>query len=91
MIGVHPRFQCTPLQVRYDYALHRGIVFLQDDDCTDMTGAIAVFQQLDPDVIEIVTKNERGGGTTYICRHGRWSAERRRWYGRRLQRSEASR
>jgi hypothetical protein len=43
-------------------------------DCTDMTGCIALFTAIDPDVREIQTFNEGGIDTTYK-RFGHFDAD----------------
>jgi hypothetical protein len=47
--------QCSLKRLEYNPETRIGMLWLGDGECTDMSGAIAVFQRIDPEVQTIVT------------------------------------
>lgn len=69
---VFNRLQALPLFASYDYIKRNGLMILQADGCTDMTGCIEYFQRIDPDVEHIVTWSDGAGKTVYRKLAGEW-------------------
>lgn len=47
--------QCDVIELRYDFEYARGCLILPPDTCVDMSGAIALFERVDPRVLQIET------------------------------------
>lgn len=51
----HPGTQCYLRKLFYDFQKRKGTLYMGEDSCCDMGGTIAMFQAIDPDVVEIQT------------------------------------
>jgi hypothetical protein len=49
------RFQCCVQRLEYDFTTRTGLLVMNDDECTDMSGCIKVFEGIDPQVKPIRT------------------------------------
>lgn len=61
-------------KLAYDFAARTGTLSLPPLCCTDMTGAIALFQRIDPQVEQIETFAGGQRDTTYALVFGQWQA-----------------
>ena len=65
----------VPEHLTYDYRTRRGVLYLPAGTCGDMTGCIALFEQIDPAVLEVDTIAGRHLDTYYIkFKDGTWNA-----------------
>jgi hypothetical protein len=71
-----PELQCCALAVIYNWRTRAGIIVLPEYNCTDMAGAIALFERLDPHVRTIVTTSGDDVDTRYEQSGGEWRAYR---------------
>jgi hypothetical protein len=68
---------CCLKRLEYDAETQIGTLWLADGHCTDMNGAISVFEGIDPDVLVIVTMSGEEPDTSYIrADDGKWRAVR---------------
>lgn len=72
----HDLMQCYVRSIHYNFERKRGQVVMGNEGCTDMSGCIAFFEQIDPKVQRI----ETGYGndqldTVYRKRGNDWVAE----------------
>lgn len=68
--------QCHLQKLLYDFNERRGDLMLARRDCTDMTGVIAFFKNIDPEVKSIYTWSKRDMNTSYHRRFdGTWRAQ----------------
>ena len=58
----------------YDFTTRTGVLVLPELCCTDMGGAIALFETIDPGVTRIETVAGETPDTTYTRRGGDWLA-----------------
>lgn len=58
--------QCYVLRMSYDFALRTGEVWMPEGSCSDMTGAIEWFSDIDDGVKTIITWAGGKLDTTYI-------------------------
>ena len=70
---------CRVRELRYDFERRRGYMRLPWGNCTDMSGAIALFKRIDPRVREIDTFEEDEEGnpladTRYRLETSGWQA-----------------
>ncbi|CAN7202586.1 hypothetical protein LJR030_000524 [Rhizobium sp. LjRoot30] len=71
------RTQCYLHRVHYDFDEQRGILIMGRSSCTDMSGAIRLFEAIDPGVRLIETFAENVPDTIYrkhTERFGGWRA-----------------
>jgi hypothetical protein len=70
------RLMCFPVAVYYDFASHVGRLELDEGDCTDMDGAIALFVGIDKRCKRIETYSGRVPDTVYVRSNDRadWQA-----------------
>ena len=69
--------QCYVKRVVYDFDTRRGILMMEEDSCTDMNGAIKLFQAIDPNVKAIDTFAGTRPDTSYrrhSAKFGGWKA-----------------
>ena len=71
-----PELQCCALAVIYNWRTRAGIIVLPEYNCTDLAGAIALFERLDPHVRTIVTTSGDDVDTRYEQSGGEWRAYR---------------
>lgn len=60
--------------LRYNVETRTGVLYLPPYCCTDMDGAIAMFQNIDPNVARIVTVAGVVEDTVYEQIRGKWTA-----------------
>lgn len=79
----HPLLQCSVRQIVYDWEARTGHVYMPRMNCTDMSGCIAVFKLIDPDVERIYTYEQDDSreayevympDTAYLRGSGTWRA-----------------
>lgn len=71
------RTQCYLHRVMYDFEARRGVLVMDEGSCTDMSGAISVFEAIDPEVKRIDTYAADKPDTVYrrhSDRLGGWQA-----------------
>lgn len=75
------RFQCFVRGLSYHFSDKHGTVYMDSDSCVDMSGCIAVFTQIDPEVERISTINETDDGVYRLDAsyrrksNGEWACE----------------
>ena len=74
----HNELQCYVRSVSYDFNEKRGVAYLDEGSCTDMSGCIAFFERIDPEVLNIMTVADKKDDTLYTRRNGEWTALFRR-------------
>ena len=47
------RLQCGVVSLAYDFRSHTGQLYLPEGHCCDMTGCIALFEAIDPNVVAL--------------------------------------
>jgi hypothetical protein len=83
----HKEMQTCVASVLYDWEIRSGTVVVDSDCCVDMTGTIAFFQRIDPQVRRIFTFAGADGETrerdvAYVKVDDEWLAiEPRAWRG----------
>lgn len=65
---------CEVRYLTYNFPSRCGELVLADGQCTDMGGCIGLFQKIDPNVAQIVTKTHQGIDTIYWLINGQWQA-----------------
>lgn len=70
----HEGAQCYVVALRYDFVERRGRLIMGDDSCTDMSGAIRMFEAIDPGVQSIATFAGATPDTSYVRVNGKWEA-----------------
>lgn len=73
----NPDLQCFVRSLEFDFRTLVGTLHLARGECCDMTGAIALFQHLSPNVWRIVTFAGTEPDAVYIKADGHWRAELR--------------
>ena len=68
----HTGLQCCVLTVRYDYRTRHARLDMEDGDCCDMTGCIAFFKAIDPQVRMIETFSGPERDTSYVKQGDSW-------------------
>ncbi len=66
--------QCHVERLHYDFAKRYGHLVMTEGDCTDMTGAIQLFQAIDANVEAIDTLSGEAPDTCYRKIDGKWQA-----------------
>lgn len=76
------RLQCHVARLEYDWSTRTGILWLPERNCTDMAGAIRLFQAIHDQVERIECFVEREGDsearmadTLYTKVEGQWRAQ----------------
>lgn len=70
-----PSLVTSVQRLEYDYESQRGILYMPTHCCTDMGGAVRLFQHIDPKVRVIYTFAGQAEDTVYFKeRSGLWSA-----------------
>ena len=70
----HDKLMCDVSSIKYDYDTRVGHVNITYG-CTDMTGTIGLFQNIDPKVKAIYTVSMgTGQDTIYLFTRGEWRA-----------------
>lgn len=70
----HTELQCFVESIEYDFELRLGSVHIDAGGCTDMSGAITLFERIDPTVIRIETFSDDKQDTVYVRRESGWVA-----------------
>lgn len=74
----HEDLVCSVIRVSYRFPSRAGDLFLEADHCCSMSGAIRMFEKIDPDV-EIISSFSGGRpDTIYVKQSGGWAAYDRR-------------
>lgn len=68
--------QTSVLAVHYDFLTRTGTLHMAPQCTTDMTGAIALFTAIDPDVQRIETIAGDHLDTAYVYTAGGWESRR---------------
>ena len=68
------RLKCGVVSLAYDFRSRTGQLYLPDGHCCDMTGCIALFQAIDPDVTAIKTYSGDKADTAYRKKGTEWKA-----------------
>lgn len=66
--------QCFVSELRYDYTTKTGTLVLGRNSATDMSGCIALFKRIDPEVTDILTLEGKKPDTSYHLIGGKWQA-----------------
>lgn len=69
--------QCDVVSLSYDFSARKGVLHLDEGNCTDMSGCIGIFVAIDPDVRRIDTIAGKITDTVYVRRGDRWFASER--------------
>lgn len=67
----HEEMQCFVIEIKYEPVTRTGTVLIADGNCTSMSGAVDLFEKIDPEVRRIDTvqcghARLRRRDTTYI-------------------------
>jgi len=68
------RLKCNVVSLAYDFHSHTGQLYLLDGDCCDMTGCVALFEEIDPKVTAINTYSGDHADTVYRKEGKEWNA-----------------
>ncbi len=71
-----PEFQCCAISVIYNWRTRAAILVLPELNCTDMAGAIAFCERIDPRVVNIITVVGDELDTRYALSGVRWVSYR---------------
>lgn len=71
-----PRLQCSYIGLNYNPRDRMGLLWVARGNCTDMTGCIRMFWDIDPDVVlvEVVDPTDSARTIHYRRRGDRWYA-----------------
>jgi hypothetical protein len=70
----HREIMCHPLSVTYDFSTGSGLLVMDEGDCCDMAGCIALFSRIDPNVQHIQTVAGSKRDTAYQRKGEEWRA-----------------
>lgn len=70
----HETLMCGAIKLEYDFVRHTGHLWMEDDNCTDMAGAIKIFTAIDSDAVLIITYAGDRKDTLYRKQNGEWNA-----------------
>ena len=70
----HPELQCAVHGLDYDFTTRTGTLHMANGHCCDMSGAIAMFERIDPAVETIRTNAGDVSDTAYRRRGDGWVA-----------------
>lgn len=71
----HSGLQCNVVSLTYDFCQQVGRLRMEDYSCCDMTGCIALFEKIDPEVRKIKTFSGEKRDTEYVRQpRGGWRA-----------------
>ena len=65
-----PVLQCQVESLHYDYDRREGLLRLPDYNCVDMSGCLALFGVIDPNVARIITIEGATGDSAIYERQG---------------------
>lgn len=68
------RLKCHVVSLTYEFHTHTGQLYLLDGDCCDMTGCVALFEGIDPEVKAIKTYSGDKADTVYRKKGTEWNA-----------------
>ena len=68
----HPGMQTSVISVTYEWGCGIGVLYQSAGCCTDMSGCIAFFERIDPNVQTIVTVAGLLFDAVYVKRDGEW-------------------
>ncbi len=66
--------KCSVRKLTYDFEERVGHLFLEDGNCTDMSGCIKLFRAIDPEVVGILTFAGGRKDTGYFLANGKWQS-----------------
>jgi hypothetical protein len=70
-----PQLQTAVHSIAYDFDLRVGVIEMPAHYCCDMSGAIAYFKKIDPDVRQVQTYEARVADIVYtLTDEGEWLA-----------------
>jgi hypothetical protein len=67
------RLKCRVESISYYFSLRAGIVYVGRGECCDMSGIIALFQDIDPFVYHIETRSGDDPDFVYLLRGDSWT------------------
>jgi hypothetical protein len=70
----HPTLMCEIKSLSYDFDEKVGTLVMEDGDCCDMAGCIALFEAIDPAVKGIATISGEQPDTMYVRSASGWVA-----------------
>ena len=70
----HSKLMCNAKTIQYDFDKKTGTLIMLDGDCCDMSGCIAFFEMIDPDVRPIATISGTAPDTSYVRTGSGWVA-----------------
>jgi len=70
----HDGLMCFVERLEVDFVKGCASLWLRDGNCTDMRGAIALIENISPDVFRIYTYGGRDRDTVYEKDAGEWVA-----------------
>jgi hypothetical protein len=68
------RLRCHVVSLAHDFRNHTGQVYLLDGECCDMTGCVALSEEIDPEVTAVRTFSGDRADTMYRKQGKEWSA-----------------
>jgi hypothetical protein len=68
------RLKCMVEKIDYDFNTRQGTVWTEDGTCTEMSGCVGFFEQIDPSVRRIVTHQGKELDTLYKREGHEWRA-----------------
>jgi hypothetical protein len=68
------QLQCCVRGLTYDFPLATAEIWMAEDSCTDMTGAIDMVTAIDPNAKTIITWAGKKRDTVYMKVEGEWKA-----------------
>ena len=71
----HVELMCKVDKLEYDYAARVGKLYVPALNCTDMKGAIQVFEAIDQDVISIQVFADNVPDMLYFFNGGKWQSQ----------------
>ena len=72
---LHKELVTDARRVAYDFDQQRGWLLQASGTCCDMTGCIALFKRIDPNVKIIETFSGRRADVRYVKQDGKWRAQ----------------
>lgn len=70
-----PELMCEVHSLTYDFTSRTGTLIMAQGNATDMAGAIALFERIDPNVQYIATFAGSIPDTRYVLRGSQWIAQ----------------
>jgi hypothetical protein len=67
------RLMCHVVSLAYDFRNHTGQLYVGDGECCDMSGCVALFEGIDPEVKAVNTFAGDQADTAYRKKGNDWS------------------